>query len=140
MVSQVAQWSKKAAYQCRRVQRCCLTPGWEDPFSRNGNPLRYSCLEIPKDRGYNRVIKSQIQLSTKQKIIIKSKSQSTGKFCDLKTQFLLSNVNRFNSLLVPSSTVALSPWILCTYHIEDRDSNMSYYSVNLSLYHTSSLI
>ena len=25
--------------------------GWEDPGERNGNPLQYSCLENPMDRG-----------------------------------------------------------------------------------------
>ena len=25
--------------------------GWEDPWEGNGNPLQYSCLEKPVDRG-----------------------------------------------------------------------------------------
>ena len=25
--------------------------GWEDPLEGNGNPLQYSCLENPMDRG-----------------------------------------------------------------------------------------
>ena len=54
-------------------------------------------------------------------MIIKSKSQSTGKFCDLKKQFLLSKVNKVQ---FPSSLFTYcGPFtlILCTYHIKDRD-------------------
>ena len=42
--------------------------GLEDPWRRNGNPLQYSCLEMPMDGGgwqatVHGVAKSQIQLS-----------------------------------------------------------------------------
>ena len=42
--------------------------GWEDPLEGNGNPLQYSCLENPMDRGawwatVHGVTKSQTQLS-----------------------------------------------------------------------------
>ena len=41
--------------------------GWEDPGERNGNPLQYSCLENPLDRGawqaiIHRAAKSWMQL------------------------------------------------------------------------------
>ena len=45
------------------------TPGWgRSPGEGNGNPLQYSCLKNPKDRGawwamVHRVAKSQTQLS-----------------------------------------------------------------------------
>ena len=38
--------------QCRRHMRCRFDL-WvgKIPWKRNGNPLQYSCLESPKDRG-----------------------------------------------------------------------------------------
>ena len=44
------------------------TPGWEDPGEGSGNPLQYSCLENPMERGawwttVHGVAKSQKQLS-----------------------------------------------------------------------------
>ena len=56
-VSQVAWVVKESACQCRRLKRCRFNPwlktipdgirdgGW------HGNPLQYSCLENPTDRG-----------------------------------------------------------------------------------------
>ena len=43
---------KEPACQCRRHKRCGFNP-WvrKIPWRRNGNPLRYSCLENPMDRG-----------------------------------------------------------------------------------------
>ena len=54
---------KESACQCR-VQ----SPGRKDPWSRNGYPLQYSCLESPTDRGawwatVHGVAKDQTQLS-----------------------------------------------------------------------------
>ena len=41
-----------------------LIPGWgRSPGDEQGNPLQYSCLENPMDRGdWHRVIKSRTQL------------------------------------------------------------------------------
>ena len=38
--------------QCRRLKRCSFNPGLgRFPGGRHGNPLQYSCLENPTDRG-----------------------------------------------------------------------------------------
>ena len=44
--------SKESTCQCRRCKRCGFDP-WVEmiPWSRNGNPLQYSCLEDSMDRG-----------------------------------------------------------------------------------------
>ena len=43
---------KEPACQCRRHKRCGLIPGsGRSPGEGNGNPLQYSCLENPMDRG-----------------------------------------------------------------------------------------
>ena len=44
---------KEAGCQCRRVLRDAgLTPGsGRSPGGGHGNPLQYSCLENPMDRG-----------------------------------------------------------------------------------------
>ena len=48
LASLVAQIVKNLpATQETRVQSL----GWEDPGEGNGNPLQYSCLENPMDRG-----------------------------------------------------------------------------------------
>ena len=54
--SQVAQWLKKKKKICLPVQdmqeTLVLSLGGEDPTGGgNGNPLQYSCLESPTDRG-----------------------------------------------------------------------------------------
>ena len=43
---------KETAFQCRRHKRCGFD-FWvrKIPWRRNGNPLQYSCLEIPMNRG-----------------------------------------------------------------------------------------
>ena len=43
---------KEPICQCRRHKRCGFNP-WirKTPWMRNGNPLQYSCLENPMDRG-----------------------------------------------------------------------------------------
>ena len=40
-----------------------LFPGWEDPLEEGGNPLQYSCLENPTDRGVWRVPSVGLQKS-----------------------------------------------------------------------------
>ena len=59
---------KEPACQCRRHKRCRFYP-WTGrfPVGGNGNPLWYSCLENPMDRGawwvtVHRIAKSQTQL------------------------------------------------------------------------------
>ena len=56
-------------YQCRRYKRLRFNPlsGEDSPGGGNGNPLQYSCLENPMDRGawkatVLRVAKSQTRL------------------------------------------------------------------------------
>ena len=44
---------KESATQCRRHKRCWS--GWS-PAGGNGNPLQYSCLENPMDRGAWRTV------------------------------------------------------------------------------------
>ena len=43
---------QEPAYHCRRCKRCRFNP-WirKIPEERNGNPLQYSSLENPMDRG-----------------------------------------------------------------------------------------
>ena len=43
---------KESACQCRRCRKCELDP-WSGRLAgeENGNPLKYSCLENPMDRG-----------------------------------------------------------------------------------------
>ena len=54
---------KEPACQCRRCKRHGFDPGsGRSPEGRHGNPLRYSCLESPKDRGVWWATKSQTQL------------------------------------------------------------------------------
>ena len=59
---------KEPACQCRRPERHGFDP-WvrRSPGGEHGNPLQYSCLENPMDRGAwwateHRVMKSQIHL------------------------------------------------------------------------------
>ena len=58
--------SKEAAPQCRRSKRCGFDPRVRKiPGGGHGNPLQYSCLENPKDRGtwwIHRVKKSETSL------------------------------------------------------------------------------
>ena len=43
---------KEPTCQCRRPKRHGLIPGsGRSPGEGNGNPLQYSCLESPTDRG-----------------------------------------------------------------------------------------
>ena len=43
---------KEPACQCRRHKKCGFDPGLiRSPGGGHGNPLQYSCLEIPMDRG-----------------------------------------------------------------------------------------
>ena len=43
---------KEYVCQCRRCTRHSSIPGWGRlPGGRNSNPLQYSCLENPMDRG-----------------------------------------------------------------------------------------
>ena len=42
---------KESTSQCRRFKRSDLIPGKGSPGEGNGNPLQYSCLENPMDRG-----------------------------------------------------------------------------------------
>ena len=60
---------KETAFQCRRHKRCGFD-SWvrKIPWRRNGNPLQYSCLEIPMNRGdwqstTHRVTKSWTRLT-----------------------------------------------------------------------------
>ena len=50
---------KELVCQCRRHKRCGFNP-WvgKIPWKRHGNPLQYSCLEKPIDRGAWRAIYS----------------------------------------------------------------------------------
>ena len=56
---------KEPSCQCGRLKRCGFDPGsGRSPGEGNGNPLQYSCLENPMDRGawqatVHRVTKSQ---------------------------------------------------------------------------------
>ena len=55
--------------QCRRRSRCRFDPSSKIPWRRHGNPLQYSCLENPMDRGawwatVHGVSKSWTQLNT----------------------------------------------------------------------------
>ena len=74
--------------QCRRLKRCSFNPGLGRlPGGRYGNPLQYSCLENPTDRGAWRatahgVAKSRTQLkwlSTAQHNICPDENRETGK-------------------------------------------------------------
>ena len=59
---------KEPTCQCRRRKRCGFVPGsGRSPGGGHGNPLQYSCLENPMDRGawqatVHGVTKSQTQL------------------------------------------------------------------------------
>ena len=59
---------KELASQCRRLRDRGLIPGsGRSPGGGHGNPLQYSCLENPTDRGawwdaVHRVAKSQTRL------------------------------------------------------------------------------
>ena len=59
---------REQAYQCRRRKKCRFDPGsGRSPGGGHGNPLQYSCLENPMDRGawwatVHRVAQSQTEL------------------------------------------------------------------------------
>ena len=59
---------KHAPASARDMRDSGSIPGWgRSPGGGHGNPLQYSCLEKPMDRGawratFHRVTKSQIQL------------------------------------------------------------------------------
>ena len=67
----LSRWfsGKESTCQCRRHRSCSFDPlVGKIPWRRNGNPLQYSCLKTPMDRGawwatVHRVTKSQTQLS-----------------------------------------------------------------------------
>ena len=43
---------KEPAFRCRRLKETWVRSlGWEDPGGQQGNPLQYSFLENPMDRG-----------------------------------------------------------------------------------------
>ena len=51
---------KEPACQCRRLRDSGSIPGLgKSPGGGNGNPLQYSCLEKPMDRGAWSMAKSQ---------------------------------------------------------------------------------
>ena len=51
-VSQVAQWLKNLPANARDARDAGSIPGLErSPGVGNSNPLQYSCLENPRDRG-----------------------------------------------------------------------------------------
>ena len=66
----IPQWlsSKESAYNAEAAGNSCLIPAWRrPPGGRHGNPLQYSCLENPMDRGgrqatVHRVTKSQTRV------------------------------------------------------------------------------
>ena len=84
---------KEHTCQCRRPKRCGFNP-WVGniPWRGNGNPLQYSCLENPRDRGDWRatvhgVAKSQTRL--KQLSTLSTRSPSLySKMGPLKSQNL----------------------------------------------------
>ena len=52
MASQVAQWVKNLPANAGDTGDWGSTPGWgRSPGGRNGNPLQYTCLRNPVDRG-----------------------------------------------------------------------------------------
>ena len=51
MASQVVLVKKEPACQCRRCKRCGFPGLGKSPGGRHGNPLQYSYLENPMDRG-----------------------------------------------------------------------------------------
>ena len=58
---------KEPACQCRRCKRCWFDQSGRSPRGGHGNPLQYSCLKNPMDRGVwqttvNRVTQSLIRL------------------------------------------------------------------------------
>ena len=66
---------KKPAHQCRRQKR--------HPGAGHGNPLQYSCLENPMDRGawwttVHRVAKSQTRLSMRTHNACKTRREMLG--------------------------------------------------------------
>ena len=68
MASQVVLVVKNLPANAGDIREVALIPGWgRSPGGRHGNPLQYSCLENPIDRGawratVNGVTKSQTQL------------------------------------------------------------------------------
>ena len=122
---------KETACQCRRCKRCCLTPGSRRSLRvGNGNPLRYSCLGNPKDRGAWQGHKKSDTTEHK-----------TGKFCDLKTQFLLSNVNKVQFPSCPF--IYCGPFTLDPMHLPYWRQRFPICLITLWIwvfYHTSSLI
>ena len=48
----MAEAVKESTCHAGEMDMCAQSPGWEDsPGGGNGNPLQYSCLENPMDRG-----------------------------------------------------------------------------------------
>ena len=72
---------KEPSYQCKKHKRHSLIPGLGRSFGRgHGNPLQYSCLENPMDRGAWRAtvhgVTSQARLSDYTTNVVKSHSKS----------------------------------------------------------------
>ena len=69
LTSQVVSGGKESAYKAGDTREAVSIPGsGRSPGEGNGNPLQYSCLEKPEDRGawqtaVHGVAKSQAQLS-----------------------------------------------------------------------------
>ena len=76
------QWpsGKESACQCRRRDAGWIPGSGGSPEKRNGNPLRYSCLENPTDRGVtvNGMARSRNDLGTKEQTAAKL-SPSAGR-------------------------------------------------------------
>ena len=100
---------KESAYNARNVGDAGAVPGWgRSPGGGHGNPLQYSCQEIPMDRGawratVYRVAKSRTQL----------KRLSTEPI-HLKTDKYLLTSSR-NSSLLPFTAKLLSKVVYDPY-------------------------
>ena len=132
---------KEAACQCRRCKRCCLIPGsGRSPWVGNGNPLLGKSQGQRSLEGSQKVRHNWAQ-NRQAEIIIKSKSQSTGKFCNLKKQFLLSNVNKVQ--LPTSPIIYRGPFTLDRMHLPCRGQRFPICLITLWIwvfYHTYSLV
>ena len=55
---------KEPAFPCKRCRRCRFDPGLgRSPGGEHGNPLQYSCLENPTDRGaWWAIVQSAVEL------------------------------------------------------------------------------
>ena len=154
VASQVAQWVKNPPANAGRGGDAGLILGLgRSPGERHGNPLQYSCLENPTDRGawkaiVYRVAKSQTLL--KQLCMQCPSDLKIGKHMTGRHQiiWLLRNQNKELWILLPkleyeflkppgrteatiwnSEVVLLSLWNLgCNSHSKNQFHNVSYYS------------